>query len=183
MSDNPQIDPAPKTVDLKSDAPASADAANTTRTEGGKTYTESEVNAMMTSRLAKQEKALKAQHAEEAAKAAERAKLDEVERVKAEKADLEKRASEAEARATAAERRVALTGKVADPAAALKLLEDKHLGEDGAVNVEQLLADYPFLKPQAPAANGGSVPAPDPARGKVEPKNLAEAIAQHYKSN
>src|SRR5690606_6294727 len=97
------------------------------------------------------QKAKAAQEAAEAAKlAAERAKLDGLERVKAEKADVEKRAQEAEARAVAAERRAALAGKVADPAAALKLLEDKHLQEDGSVNVDQLLADYPFLKPPQP---------------------------------
>lgn len=93
----------------------------------------------------------KAKNAEEAAEKAktnaERAKLDEVERLKAEKADVDKKLAEIEARAVAAERRAALTGKVADPAAALKLLDpDKHLDGD-AVNVEALLADYPFLAP------------------------------------
>lgn len=95
----------------------------------------------------------KAKAAEEAAEKArldaERQKLDEVERLKAEKADAEKRAAELEAKATAAERRAALTGRVADPIAALKLLdESEHLGDDGSVNVDKLLESYPFLAPQ-----------------------------------
>lgn len=118
------------------------------------------------------QKAKAAQEAAEAAKvAAERAKLDELERVKAEKADVEKRAQEAEARAVAAERRAALAGKVADPAAALKLLEDKHLQEDGSVNVDALLADYPFLKPapSGPASIGGANP-----RGQKDPALMSD---------
>lgn len=121
----------------------------------------------------------KAKAAEEAAEKArleaERAKLDEVERLKAEKADAEKRAAEIEARAVAAERRAALAGKVADPNAALKLLEDKHLNDEGQVDVEALLQDYPFLAPQQagavnlPAARsaGGTGPLrPEDFRGK-----------------
>ncbi len=95
-----------------------------------------------------------AEEAERARLEAERSKLDELERLKAEKADAEKRAAEIEARAVAAERRAALTGKVADPAAALKLLDpDAHLTEAGDVNVDALLKDYPFLAP--PQAAGG----------------------------
>lgn len=148
--------------------PASGEATPTT----GKTYTEAEINAMVAARLAKQEKALKAQYAEEAKTAAERAKLDEVERVKAEKVDLEKKAAEAEARAVAAERRAALTGQVADAAAALKLLDEaKHLNEDGTVNATALLADYPFLKPPAPgiAAIGGANP-----RGQKDASQMSD---------
>lgn len=94
----------------------------------------------------------KAKAAEEAAAKArldaERQKLDEVERLKAEKADADKRVAELEAKATAAERRAALTGKVADPTAALKLLDpEQHLTEDGSVNVDALLETYPFLAP------------------------------------
>lgn len=137
-----------------------------------KTYTEAEVSAMVAARLAKQEKALKAQAEADAAKAAERAKLDEVERVKAEKADIEKRAQEAEARAVAAERRAALTGKVADPAAALKLIDaEQHLTEDGNVNVDALLESYPFLKPTqtGPAPIGGANP-----RGQKDPALMSD---------
>lgn len=160
-----------------SNPPTTPDAPETPTTGSAdaatpKTYTESEVNAMMTARLAKQEKALRAQAAEDAKKAAERAQLDEVERVKAEKIDLEKKAAEAEARAVAAERRAALTGQVADAAAALKLLDEaKHLNEDGTVNATALLADYPFLKPPAPgtAAIGGANP-----RGQKDASQMSD---------
>ena len=108
-----------------------------------KTYTEAEVNAMVTARLAKQEKALKAQAAEDAKTAAERAKLDDVERIKAEKADIEKRAIDAEARAAAAERRAALTGKVSDLDLALAVA-DRHT-TDGVLDVDALLAAHPSL--------------------------------------
>lgn len=58
----------------------------------------------------------------------------------------EQAAADAAARATAAERRAALAGKVADPTAALKLLDEtKHLDSDGQVKVDDLLKDYPFL--------------------------------------
>ncbi len=105
-------------------------------------------------------KAQEAHEAVEAAKtAAERAKLDELERVKAEKADVEKRIAELELRSLTAERRAAITGKVADATAALKLLDEtRHLDQDGAVKVDALLTDYPFLAPKALA---GSIPAPD----------------------
>lgn len=106
-------------------------------------------------------KAQEAHEAVEAAKtAAERAKLDELERVKAEKADVEKRIAELELRSLTAERRAAITGKVADATAALKLLDEtRHLDQDGAVKVDALLTDYPFLAPKALA--GSSIPAPD----------------------
>lgn len=66
--------------------------------------------------------------------------------------------AEREAR-TRAERIAALTGKVADPKAAIKLLEDKHLSDDGGVNVDALLADYGFLAPSkqtTDATRGGN---------------------------
>lgn len=99
-------------------------------------------------------RAKEAQDAAEAAKlAAEREKLDEVERLKAEKADAEQALEVERTARTNAERMASLTGKVADPAAALKLLDtEKHLNEDGTVNTEALLTDYAFLAPnQKPA--------------------------------
>ena len=89
----------------------------------------------------------------------ERAPLEE--RLKAlelEREGLTKRAEAAEEARVTAERLASLTGKVASPKAALKLLEDTHVTDDG-VNVDALLKDYPFLAPQperpsAPAATG-----------------------------
>lgn len=63
-------------------------------------------------------------------------------------AELEKAQADALAKATAAERRAALAGKVVDPVAALKLLDaTRHLDGDGNPDVEKILADYPFLAP------------------------------------
>jgi predicted nuclease with TOPRIM domain len=99
---------------------------------------------------------------------------------------LNKRAQEAEERATAAEqarvtaqRTASLTGKVADPKAALKLLEEGHLTDEGDVNVPALLEAYPFLapaqagRPSVPSANATRVGedgplAADAFRGKPE---------------
>src|SRR5690554_6065961 len=118
----------------------------------------------------------KAKAAEEAAEKArldaERQKLDEVERLKAEKADAEKRAAEIEARAIAAERRATLTGKVADPTAALKLLdEETHLDAEGNINLDALLKDYPFL---APTPSGVNLPGAksDKTPGTLTPEDF-----------
>lgn len=71
----------------------------------------------------------------------------------------EAKAAEAEARAVAAERRAQLTGKVADADAALKLLDpEKHVKDDN-VDLDALLADFPFLK-ATPDAKPGPAPVP-----------------------
>lgn len=132
------------------------------------------------------QRAKEAQEAAEAAKkAAEREKLDEVERLKAEKADLEKAAAEAKALATAAERRASLTGKVADPSAALKLLdESEHLNEDGTVNTEALLKSFPFLKPAAPVTGTSVGGTPDPAgKGALKPSDFAGKSTEWIDAN
>lgn len=161
-------------TNTKTDAAAPAEATNPTppqeTQDTGKTYTESEVNAMMTARLAKQEKALRAQAAEEAKKAAERAQLDEVERVKAEKADIEQRAQAAEARAVAAERKATLAGKVSDLDLALAVAE-KHTTEDGTVDVDALLAAHPSLKPVTPGAT--PITGANP-RGQKDPSQMSD---------
>lgn len=116
----------------------------------------------------------KAQAARDAAVARTKELEGQVDQTK--QADLEKQiadlssknaALEAEAQtlkdtATVTERSQALTGKVADPAAAQKLLDpEKHLNKDGTVNTEALLSDFPFLAPSAqPAATS-----PDGAGG------------------
>ena len=73
-----------------------------------------------------------------------------------------------------AERRAHLTGKVKSVDAALKLLEDKHIRDDG-IDVDAFLRDYDFLKadtkPSAAAPEGepaGSARAlkPDDFRGR-----------------
>jgi hypothetical protein len=72
-------------------------------------------------------------------------------------------ATAAEEKRINAERRAALTGHVADPAAALKLLDEQHLDDDGNVLVDRLLETYPFLaptQPGRPAAQSGAGTAP-----------------------
>lgn len=118
-------------------------------TQPARVYTEEEFNKHMAAARRKWEAEVK-KAAEEAAK---RAQMDEAERLKAEKQELEARIAAETAARLAAERKAALAGKVADPNAALKLLEDRHLDEAGNVRIDALLADYPFLaaKPASPA--------------------------------
>lgn len=122
---------------------------------------------------------LKRDREKAAAEQAERerlAKLSAEERVKAEKAAAEKRAEEAEARAIAAERRASIAGKVSNPDAALKLLEDKHLAADGSVNVAAFLKDHPYLAPnyQPTTASGGA--GGQHQRNTPEPDSFAAAL-------
>ena len=158
----------------KTDTPDTSGAPNQgakvdaqgTNPETGKTFTEAEVNAMMTARLAKQEKALKAQFEAESKKAAERAKLDETERIQAEKADLEQKLQQLEAEKAEAVQRASLAGKVSDVDYALfkaRQDTDKYVTPDGAINVDALLKDHATLAVQpdpkpgpAPTAGGGS---------------------------
>lgn len=114
---------------------------------------------------------LKAAQAEAEAKAlAEKGLSEQVEVLKARLSEQETAAQAAAARATAAERKAALTGRVVDPEAALKLLTDKHLSEDGSVNVDALLGDYAFLAPSK-----GSQPATSGAGGVLPSKHVAVA--------
>ena len=106
---------------------------------------------------------------------AERKRLEEaplqerLEVLEREREGFAKRAEAAEAARVAAQRVAELTGKVADPKAALRLLEDDHVTEDGGVDVEALLAAYPFLAPRErpSAVTAGSAPA-GPGRGYTE---------------
>lgn len=117
-----------------------------------KTLTQAEVNAIVAREKKKAEKA--AREAFEAER--KKADMSEIERAKAEAEEVRQQLEQERAARTAAERRAALTGKVADPQAALRLLdEDQHLDGDGNVNVKALLETYPFLAPQ-----GGSVDLP-----------------------
>ena len=88
--------------------------------------------------------------------------------LEAERDKLTKAAQEAENRRVTAERTAALTGKVADPKAALKLLDEHHVTDDG-VNIDALLKDYPFLAP----SSSGTVNIPG-SRGAKEPTHLRD---------
>lgn len=94
-------------------------------------------------------KELEAQN-EEAKKAAERAKMDEVEAAKAEATELREALEAARHEAQRATWKAGLTGKVVNPDAALKLLDpEKHMTDDGNVDVDALLSEYDFLAPQS----------------------------------
>lgn len=120
-------------------------------------------------------KELEEQRQTEEAKRLEQAPLEErLKALEAEREELTKRAAAESERATAAERLASLTGKVADPKAALKLLEDKHLKDD-KIDVDRLLKDYPFLAPTGvtPTRGAGGTPrsgqlTPEDFRGKTQ---------------
>lgn len=119
---------------------------------------------------------------QEREEAEERARMSEAERLQADLQAKQDALTAAEKRAVNAERLAALTGKVADPKAALRLLDDDHLTEDGTVNVDALLNAYPFLAPQAqPKPSANSAVAPTPARGKAQAEDLESAILNHYR--
>lgn len=91
-------------------------------------------------------------------------------------AELEKAQADALAKATAAERRAALAGKVVDPVATLKLLDaTRHLDGDGNPDVEKILADYPFLAPNKVAGGAPSTPG---AGGTLNGKTAALTTLQ-----
>lgn len=128
-------------------------------------------------KLREQEEAAKAAREDALKKASLEEQLTEREK---QLQELTERATAAEAARVAAERRAALKGAVVDEDAALRLLdEEKHLNDDGSVNVEALLRDRPFLAapttPGARAVNSANAPAsskdrtltPDELRGKT----------------
>lgn len=117
-------------------------------------------------------------HEEAAAAAAEAKRRKELtieQRAKETEEKAQQAIEAAEARATAAERRAALTGHVADAVAALKLLDpEKHLNDDGTVNTDALLADYPFLKPADAKATPAGIPNPRSTTPK-DPSKMTDA--------
>lgn len=144
--------------------PPQAETQGTTPTAAETAVSQADIDKIVKTRLARAQKEWEAKAAEEA----ERARMSESERLKK---DLEAQAAkvkEAEERAVRAERLAALKGSVADANAALKLLEDDHLDEDGTVNVEKLLEAYPFLKP-APQPETVERPRIPPANATKSP--------------
>ena len=157
--------------------PPQADKQGTTPTPEGGNQTQPDIDKIVQKRLDRERKKWEAE-AEERAK---RARMDEADRLKAELADRDKLIAAAEAKAVTAERLASLTGRVADPKAALRLLDDAHLTESG-VDVDALLKDYPFLAPQPAGTSptkgaGGGTPRGaltlEDFRGKSEAWRLA----------
>lgn len=130
-----------------------------------RTFTQEEVNAMVAARLAKAEKAMERRLAEAVKKAEERAKLGDAERLQAERDELAKKLEHLEAERQEALLKVQLAGKVTDIDYALfkaRQDPDKYVGEDGKVNIDALLKDFPSLKAQPDPKPG---PAPTTAGG------------------
>lgn len=147
--------------------PAAETAGTTPQPEGGNETQQPDIDKIVQKRLDRERKKWEAD-AEERAK---RARMDEAERLKAELADKDKEIATAKAEAANARQVAALTGKVVDAGAALKLLDpERHLAEDGTVNTTALLTDYPFLKPATPGVViGGANP-----RGQKDPTLMSD---------
>lgn len=129
--------------------------------ETPKTFTQEQLEGIVKERLNRQksqhENLLQAAREQAAKEALEQAQMTEAEKYKLQLEEQKAAAAAANERATNAERKAALTGKVADVNAALKLLEPEHILEDGSVNTEMFLGKYPFLATQNQQ--------PDPTQG------------------
>lgn len=136
-------------------------SGETSAQSSGRTYTEAELNAIITSRLTKHERALKKSWEDQQADARRQAELSAEERAK----EAEKKASEvmaqAEAKLQEAGRRAALAGKVRDVDYALfKVAQDENLfDKEGNVDVTKYLKAYPDQTVARPG------PAPTSAAG------------------
>ncbi len=97
--------------------------------------------------------------------ARKKAEMSEAEKAQARTKELEAELEKERAARTASDRRAELTGKVRDPRAAMKLIEDEHVNEDGSVNVEAFLEAYPYFAPDSGKPTAKSATAPTPATG------------------
>ncbi len=109
-----------------------------------------------------------------------RSKLEVEERLKLEKADAEKERDEAVAKARAAGFRADLKNEVNDIRLALLAIDpERHIKEDGSVDIKALLKDHPSLAPNKASAPGaGGVqdnPSPD-ARSSLTAAMKADGI-------
>ena len=146
--------------------PATPDPAAEIDSDPAVTMKQSELNALIGDRLKRsatakesaQARALEDAVVKARAEGEERAKMDAAERAKAELKD-ERKTFALERETVALEkleaqklRRIAaLENHVSNTDAALKLLEDAHINDDGSVKVEDFLKAFPFLRKTASA--------------------------------
>lgn len=131
-----------------------------------KTYTESELNAMMADRLAKHEKALKKTWEQQLAEEKRKAEQTAEERAKELELKLSEREAEIERARREASDRVALAGKVHDLDYAIyKLGDGEPYRKDGALDVAAFLEANPTLQAQPTPKPG---PAPTTAGGGTD---------------
>jgi len=166
MTDSkPETTLAPAVTDEGQQQTTPAPAAS-----GATTFTQADLDRVIAERLKRERRGWD----EERKQIEERAKMAETDRVKAEKADIETKLQLAEARALRAERGVALSGRVVDIEASLRLLDDTYLTADGSIDVELFLKRFPFLAP--PASRTAPVGAANPdAAGKLSREQQANA--------
>lgn len=129
--------------------PQGTESGEAPNPEAGKTYTEAEFNAMVATRLSKQEKAFEKRLADELKKAEERAKLGDAERLQAERDELAQKLTALETEKAELALRAALAKHVTDVDYAIFKVQqagDKYLTKDGAPNTDALLQDFPTLK-------------------------------------
>ncbi|MBF6596255.1 MAG: DUF4355 domain-containing protein [Thermaceae bacterium] len=136
-----------------------------------KLLTQDDVDRIVADRLKREREKARKEFEAEKTEVERRAKLEESERLKLEKDEAEKKALIAEARVLKAERKAELTGKVTNPERVLLLMGDKagdYFGEDGAVNAETVLKDFPEYAPAAETNKPAATPLPGvrPALGK-----------------
>ena len=140
----------------------SADAAQQPQTQDGNTQPQSVdtrqfspeqqevVNGIVQERLARESKKIREQERKayeaELAEQKRQADLSEQERVKEQQAQLEQQRAELEQERLQFARSRSLTGKVVDVDKALRLVEDKHIQDDGTLDVDAFLADNSFLQ-------------------------------------
>ena len=116
------------------------------------------------------------------AEAEKRAQMSVAERLETEKKELEAKLAEAEQRTKQADLKEQLLGKVSNVKAAMKLLDDSHRTEEGAVDLERFFADYPEQKP-AEASPSPALNIPGARSTKEQPlskEQIGEMTAEEF---
>lgn len=163
---------------------ADAESTATTHADADKagTYDAEAVERIIKKRLDRERKRWEQEREE----AEERARMSEAERIQSDLTAAKEAMQAAERRAVMAERQAALVGRVADAKAALRLLDDSHIDDDGNVNVDALLDAYPFLRvteSTKPQATSTTAPSPKPSGRRVTVDDLSRMTPAEINAN